>query len=349
MKKYLVLILTLVINIPTFSQFSGGDGSVSNPYRITNKADLKDLSDSVGNSPLNNYTTGYNWSKDKHFKVMNDIEDSVKTVVGYTNNMFFIFTNETESFQGDFNGNNKKIILAIDRNTYDVNIYLGLFGAVKNANIYDLIVDGFVNGENWIAGICGSFYGGSISNCINYGSISGSYEVGGICGIYDICESFYGGNISNCINYGNINGEISVGGIVGLANAGYSTSYCSNIGSITAIYGVGGISGYTYENTEYSYCINIGMIKADSIVGGIVGGYNNENKNGNIYNSINSGLIIGKDIIGGIIGRNNGVVKNCINTGTVKGDTKTGCIVGDNENGTVINCHYDTQTCGKEE
>ena len=395
-----------VSNVALLSQYSGGKGTESDPYQIANKADMETLANSVNN--------GFYYSRNKYFKLMNDITDSLTKTIGYGDGM--------STFEGNFNGNNKKITLAINGNDY-----LGLFGTARNANIYDLIIDGYVRGRYlsstskppyYIGGICGEFWYGNISNCINYCKIEGLSRVGGICGcamnvnifnctnygdiegerlIGGICGVTYdnefnfddykkifiadcinygnikgldtstyvgtyvggiGGFIANnalsCKNYGNISGHNTVGGIAGCfatTNDLKKLSYCENSGNVSGVFAVGGISGHTHDDSEYSYCINIGTVKGDSLVGGIAGGYDNENKdkNGNIYNSINSGLVVGKHIVGGIIGRCRGTVKNCINTGTVKGNTKTGCIVGENEGGTVINCHYDTQTCGEEE
>ena len=85
----------------------------TNPYQITSRQDMEALSDSV------NY--GNNWSKYKHFKVINDITDSIRTITGRYN----IKRDTTLFFQGNFNGNNKKITLAINSTT---NSIVGIFG-----------------------------------------------------------------------------------------------------------------------------------------------------------------------------------------------------------------------------
>jgi hypothetical protein len=104
-----------------------------------------------------------------------------------------------------------------------------LFGELCSANVYDIVVDGYIRIENEfgqygtnIGSICGraDFYDyvrgatppippTNITNCISYCDINitmdtyPSYQtefVGGICGTY------YGnGEILNCKNYGNIN------------------------------------------------------------------------------------------------------------------------------------------------
>jgi len=382
MKKLSKTIVTVAfaftVSSICYSQFSGGKGTQLDPYKITSRIDMEALADSVANSSSNDPITNNNWSSGKYFKVINDIADSIKRVI-------VIDFSYYKAFQGNFNGNNKKITLAIVNMPYDF-FPSALFGITYNANIYDLIVDGYVEGYSRCGSICGTTIKSNISGCTNYCNIitlSANQSAGG-----GICSDAYETNISNCVNYGNvvngdmyidgicgltlnvkiincknygnINGETCVGGIVGHTDAGTNISYCSNSGLITGnSYGVGGIVGH-FKGDELSYSINIGIIigKETTITeypsayaGGIVGmgGFeSNYALVSLVYNCINSGLVVGKHIVGGIIGRCKGTVKNCINTGTVKGDTKTGCIVGENEGGTIENCHYDKQTCSGE-
>ena len=323
----LLFALLLVGNL--FAQFGGGRGTEQFPYLIYTKEHLKELVDSIGTKDDITYV---NWSYRKHFKLMNDITDSVNTMIGI--------------FQGHFDGNRKKIIVSI---TQPTSTGVGIFTVcTDNGIIENLIVYGRVVGEYMVGGIVGVNYG-LIRGCINYASVkSTSGWLGGI-----VCNNAISGKIDNCINYATMDDENKncIGGIVG-HNSGY-VSNCMNAGTIKSGHWIGGIVGHNdceYAPTTIERCINIGTIITDNIaVGGIVGGYGDESigKSGYIYNGVNSGLIIGKDIVGGIIGaRCIGEVKNCLNTGAVKGNTKVGCIVGENQGGTIINCHYDKQMCG---
>ena len=359
------------------AQFGGGLGTEANPYQIWNKEHLKELDDSVKKSPINDPITYYNWSRDKYFILMNDITDTVKTVIGYVENTYEF----TYCFQGDFNGNNKKIILAIDG--YE---FVGLFSAVYQSNIYDLMIEGYVRGShNYIGSICGYAQESHIENCFNNGNIrGGSGYVGGICGytyytnisncinngnvkgngmlIGGIIGFFLGGQILRCTNEGDIVGITCVGGIIGHTDSKCLISHCTNSGSVTANnYGVGGIVGH-FKGEELSYCINIGTIIGkdktigeypSACAGGIVGmgGFENDGTFVSlIHKCINSGLLRGTISTGGIIGRvyNGDRVSNCINTGAVSSSSgKMGCIAGEVEaGGTIINCHYDKQMCG---
>jgi len=184
MKLLNILIAAIILGGWTYNataQFSGGSGTNAEPYQITSKADMEALADSVNN--------GNNWSANKYFKLMNDITDSVRTVIGSN----FAFT-------GNFFGNSKKITVSINKPNED---FVGLFGGTFGAVISDLTVDGIIVGRNYVAGIAGQTNGGKISNSSNNSDITGDNFVGGIAG------RMVGGTVINaCFNTGNINKKI---------------------------------------------------------------------------------------------------------------------------------------------
>ena len=102
---------------------------------------------------------------------------------------------------------------------------------------YDSISDcsnsGTVTGGYYTGGICGFSYD-SISDCSNSGTVTGSGNfVGGICGVN------YSGSISGCSNSGSVTGNGSdsdVGGICGYSDGSISNCYWLNT---TASAGVG--------------------------------------------------------------------------------------------------------------
>ena len=331
------------------AQFSGGSGTEADPYQIASGEDMVELADSVNNSPFNDPITYYNWSRDKYFKVMKDIDDSVRTVIGFT-----ILSEYAYFFQGDFNGNNKKIILAIDED-----IFVGLFSVIYDANIYDLIIDGYVHGRNDVGGICGYNLGSNIINCVNYCKTSGMDNVGGICG-----STTYPSYISNCINYGNIEGKKRIGGISGNISSG-NIENCFNYGYVNGSEHIGGVCGVCFGsgiiNCNLSNCFNYGYVIGKNIyAGGIAGfcGYgvnisnckNESNVVGNkavggitgcfggngtdllseLSNCVNSGNIVGVSGVGGISGHLHygDKIFHCVNIGTIKADSIVGGIVG---------------------
>lgn len=100
MKKSILSIFTLIFSLTSTAQFSGGDGSINNPYKISNPSDLDNIRNYINNN----------------FIVINDID--LKDYLsegnpGYNEGKFWNpiknldYTNE--NFTGYFNGNNKEI------------------------------------------------------------------------------------------------------------------------------------------------------------------------------------------------------------------------------------------------
>jgi len=334
-KFFTVVIFSIITTFSSLAQFSGGNGTQTFPYLISNKNDMEALADSVNNSS--------NWSKGKHFKLISDITDSITTVIG--------------GLQGYFNGDNFKITVSIHRPISDV---IGLFRVIdSSAVVENLNVDGRVvaRGHN-VAGITGHNRG-LIKNCNNYASIKS--ERGYAAGIAGTnC-----GTVIHNKNYGTIDGgteyfSVCVGGVVGHNNA--FVSYSLNAGSVSSYGGTGGITGH--NNGGYtSYSVNIGTVIAVGVTtnptsrlasaGGIVG--LSDGENGYTGYSINSGLVIGNDRVGGICGTTNpyptvswkNVVEHNINTGVVISisNEKIGAIVGEAGISILSNNFYDKQMC----
>ena len=109
------IIICLCCSVSIFAAFNGGTGTATDPYLITTRQHLIELRDSVDR--------GYHWSKDKHFKVMNNITDSVRTMIGRYGSGYTPSQSTASSFQGIFDGNGKKITLAIDTTISNQNVY----------------------------------------------------------------------------------------------------------------------------------------------------------------------------------------------------------------------------------
>ena len=362
MKQIIRLIITVALaftvsNISLLSQFGGGNGTAASPYQIHNKTHFNLLTDSTNNSNPNMP----NWSNGKYFKLMNNIIDTVRTIIN--------------NFGGHFDGNGFKIVLGIDV----PNSGAGLFGMLSNtviSTISNVITEGYVKGSGKVGSIVGYAMGNSsvsvitIKNCINNCNVTGisfAQCVGGIAGYTVNC------NIENCINNGKISARIYAGGIIGQATAGKivnctntgeissnrvggitgcyigTMENCVNTGEISGDSLVGGLNGHLHIGSKIIDCINIGTVRGNILVGGISTSAD-EDAGIEISNCENNGLVIGNDKVGGILGYlRQGRISNCVNSGVVEGKTtKTGCIVGEKAGGTVTNCHYDMQMCKEE-
>ncbi|MCL2282190.1 MAG: hypothetical protein FWC26_02620 [Fibromonadales bacterium] len=131
-------------------------------------------------------------------------------------NLWTPIGNNTSSFKGNFDGNNK-VIIGLYANNSALNSYQGLFGNTNGATINNLGLTYFyvkagsdVNGNGNAGGITSE--GGTIINSYAIGNVSGSGSTGGISGKdATIMNSYFIGNVSGSI-------YASVGGIAGSNN-----------------------------------------------------------------------------------------------------------------------------------
>ena len=287
-------------------------------------------------------------------QMLNDIDCGNKN--GFTNK-FIPIGNETNSFQGTFDGNNKKITgLYIYQETDNV----GLFGYVSNkAEIKDLTMKNckvVLKGRyvGFVGNFVGNANGGIISNCSAEGTeVSGISCVGGIVG------HVRGGGtvtITNCYNTGSVSGSETVGGIVGYVLGTATITNCYNEGSVSSGGNyAGGIVGNVNLRgvATITNCYNAGSVNGYSNVGGIVGyvyGASTTAATATITNCYNTGSVsIDRQRAGGIVGyvwRGTATITNCYNTGSVSSSSNIsgiGGIVGyvaDGGTATITNCYY---------
>ncbi len=139
----------------------------------------------------------------------------------------------SSKFSGIFEGGGHRIHnLMISAGNY----YVGFFGRLEKGQVRDLGIDsGMVMGTSRVAGIAGTFNGGSL--------------------------------ISNCYNKANVFGQSYTGGLVGMAggeNSQILNSYnTASVGSNSSNGGNGGIVGYASASTKnltIQNCYNIGMV-----------------------------------------------------------------------------------------
>jgi len=358
--KTICVCLVFFAYVSAYSNWQGA-GTETDPYQIWSKAHLEELADSVNNSTV---PEPYNWSTNKYFILMNDITDSVRTVIGQVHGG----PNTRKAFQGNFNGNGKKIVASI--NSY----IAGIFGFVFFAIIENFDVYGVISGE-YVGGVVSKNYSSLVRNCNNYANLKATIFSGGIVGENTSRAYYYGTYITgvatviNCNNYGRLEATgtllsgyagICIGGIVGHSEGG-DVINCINTGELyfPNSWILGGIAGHfltSYDNGgSISNCINTGSVFGFNTVGGIGG----EVSAGTIVdNNINYGFTKGNHKVGGVVGylgmtgssfSSGGTASNNSNFGVVVGEEDTGCIVGKNYGGTVINNHYDKQMCGEED
>ena len=224
-----------------------------------------------------NYVYGYNNSKGSAvsfsgatIQMLNEIDCG--NTSDFTNAKTFIpIGNETNSFQGTFDGNDKTITgLYINQTTN----YAGLFGYVLNAEIKNLTMQNckVVSTVDYVGNFVGCAYDSIISNCsAEKTEVRGDYYVGGIVGwIYETTT------ITNCYNTGSVRCSMwYVGGIAGGATRVKITN-CYNTGSVVSVdidggLYIGGIAGQC-SGATITNCYNTGSVNGGrACMGGIAG------------------------------------------------------------------------------
>lgn len=266
------------------SLFESGDGSAASPYIIKTAEQMSSLAMKVNN--FKETQAGL------YFELGGDVDlggqDSPWSAIG---------TSTSILFDGDFNGAGYTISgMYIAETTTS---YQGLFGYLgTNSNLYNLTVEGEVNGKDYASGIAG-YSKGLISDCVNKANVNGQDYLGGIAGYY------YGsGVVSNCVNYGTITSD----------ETQTASSY------------VGGLIGRVYYGGgSLDNAVNYGTVIGNKqYTGGIVGSI--ENSASRLVNSTNNGSISGIGYVAGIVGYvDDATVANVVNHGSV---TATGTYAG---------------------
>ena len=292
MRVYAIVIVTLMLSVPVYPQYSGGSGTAEDPYQIATAEDLMLL----GETP-NDY--------EKHFILTADIDLDPNlpgrrifdraVIAPDVNDATYTF--EGIQFAGVFDGNNHRIAgLTVHDGGMGRN-YLGLFGYISKAEVGNLgLVRNSVSGDAYVGGLAGINYDGSISNCYCAGHVNGEDYLGGLVSINT-------GNISNCHSNGEVNGVDVVGGLTGYNHGDVSDCY-----STSDVNGVDDVGGLVGSNTGWvSDCYSIGDVNAVDSVGGLVG--NNADEGGRVLNCFWNTHTQTHGVTGGI-GSNHGTATN---------------------------------------
>ena len=290
----------------TSEPFSDGQGTSSNPYLISNGAQL--------------YYLSQQGTADSYYKLTNDINLDDKP--------FAPISNLTGTFDGDGHSIlNLNITSSVTGSSTKVGLFRQSSGTIKN-----LTLTGKVSGttNNYVGAFVGQLNGGQVSNCVNRCSVeaSSSGRVGGIVGFV---SNPTGNAINKSANVGSVTGKSNVGGIAGyIEKSGYNSSdayvsiiYCQNSGDVvgtgTSSSYVGGICGRQNGST-ISQSVNAGTVSGHSYTGGIVGYGWSENCISISHSSI-SGTIRNKL-------QHSSHIHDCYNTGDIQGSYSGGIAGG---------------------
>lgn len=210
--------------------FAGGDGTVNNPYQITNFAQLQNIK---------NVNT-----KGKYFKLMNDIDLSETKKVG--NYAYVINT----TFMGILDGNNKKLYnlatkaplasvfkavknakimnLSLYMNEIEASLTYNVYGNVEytNVNVYGSLV-GVTNNVGAFV-VWSNAASIRFENCNNYVDfVTTTYHNSAFVGATNCAGNYF--EFINCTNYGNMQGENQSMLVSNIYGAGAVTYFLKNV------------------------------------------------------------------------------------------------------------------------
>lgn len=326
MRKTLLVIIALLVVIVTFqpilnvgpsdisfmeepvefSRFSGGDGSLGDPFKISNVTELQWMRN--------------NSNHDKHFILINDIDASETRTWNWDGSRYLGFMPigySGDKFRGSFHGNNYTISGVYSNLTSSTNVglfgYVGSVGLVQYLNVVDSNFTGYQN-----TGGIASYNDGLILNCSYQGNVTSTYyKTGGLVG-YN-----FDGTIRNCTASVNVTSlGLEIFGMSGMVNGGLVGVNDRTIANSCAygyVYGKainGGLIGLNY-GTVMNCSVNIN-VTGESGCGFVGGGP------GNVKDSYAIGNIT-VDYSGegfGYFGGTNQVVNSyyCINYTTINDD-----------------------------
>ncbi len=259
--------------------FAGGDGSLEDPFQISDIDQLQDISSNLS----------------AHYVLINDIDASA--TVGWNSGEGFVpLGNVTFAywFRGSLDGQGYNITdLFINRTTTDD---VGLFGYTGDASsLKDIgLIDNNVSGDRAVGGLVGESMG-TIENCFTTGVVIGTGNgIGGLVGSAS-------GSVSNCYATGDVSGNNRVGGLVGSSDL---LSNCYATGDVSGNNEIGGLAGDNWD--DISDCYATGSVSGDNVVGGLVGFSWDD-----ISDCYATGKVSGTNNIGGFVGVKGASVSNC--------------------------------------
>lgn len=253
-----------------YSEESSTIGTVENPFIITNREHLEELSSLVNRGLA---YQGKNFYSEACYSMERDIDAT------NLNNFIPIGADQSNSFRGTFNGNHYTITGIEIMGSQ----YAGVFGYLENGTVKNLnMVEGYIEGTD-AGSIAGFLDGGNIMDCAVFNKVSGIYA-GGITG-----EVVNGGQIVNCTNKGEIT-STDLSGIAGgisacLDNGTIENSY--NLGAAISENMAAGIVGRVTGSSAVANCYSKGNV--DSIgMGGSIVAYLDNGMAENCFGLVNS-------------------------------------------------------------
>ena len=264
------------------SPFSGGNGTSSNPFIITNTNQLDKIRD----------------YKRRYFKLGCDLD-----IRNYQGRNWLAIGDQEDPFNGLLDGNSRTI------HNFTINEpnekYQGLFGCIKNGTVKNLRIDFSPEGiiaDSYCGGLAGYSSNSRVYQCYSTGGIKANNYIGGLIG-YCTNNTTVRKSMSDFSDDSNIE-NITIGGLIGYAENTTITD-CHTNTIITASGEKSSIGGIVAqgENLKMQNCYSTGKLKTGKkgYAGGLVGYMKNCETKGCIalnsrIESENQGRLAGKAI-----------------------------------------------------
>ncbi len=284
-RYFLILLSFIFFSTGLYAQIATqplGSGTEASPYQIRTTDNLYWITQNPS-------------SWDKYFKQTSNIyassSSSWDSGAGFTP-----IGNSTSRFTGQYDGGGYSISdIYINRPTTD---YVGMFGFAKASTIenvtlttaditgrdnvgilvgkvefnsvtYDAPIitnvktSGEVNGRDFVGGVVGNSYSGTITLSSSSATVEGDEYVGGFLGINS------GASIKENYAVGNVNGTYSVGGLIGEHGGAFSAENNFASGAVTGTNYVGGLIGRS--SASVIDCYASGNVTGSTNTGGLTG------------------------------------------------------------------------------
>lgn len=318
---FLCIVLSMV-----YAEYSGGTGTLEDPYLIGSVEDWQNLVD-----------TPDHWSL--HFKLIQDIDFQGANItrIGFG----------TTIFRGSINGNGHVIRNAVI--SQETEAFVGLIGTMQTpAVISNIGLENIsVTGSRWVGGLVANNLAGTISNVYVTGTVTSvstanSSHAGGLAALNS-------GLISGCSSSADVSGMCHiVGGLVAVNTGTIEYSHAS--GEVLLMGSGGGhLGGGLVAQNDRGTIIGsfaTGDVTDSSGQGLFIGGFVGENSGAAalIDRCYATGTVSSVSAVGGFAGRNFlGSITDSYSLGNVHRNSGTfhslGGFIGDNSAGRIVRCY----------
>lgn len=339
------------------ADFEGGNGTETDPYRISTAEQLAKLASDINSGVYNRSHSN------EYFVLTNNIDLSAHRWVPIGSGTT---VNSHHSFCAYFDGRTFTISnMYVDESNDE--FAAGLFGnvsgrVIKNLNVTNAYVKtkqksneyNIIDGAGILIGNAAQGYGVTISviNCKVSGEVVTDTASPVACGGLVGSNSY--GVYENCETEVTINGRGYSGGFIGTDFMG-SYKNCVSKGKVNGYYSVGGFAGSLYCESKADKCISYATVKGSNWhIGGFVGYVGSDPSYGPseinncvAYGDVTSTLKYDPTRVGGFVGTNDGTkIEKSHAAGKVTSDAEggpAGGFCGYDNNGTTVGCSYDAE------